>query len=100
MTNKPVMPDWIDDDSARQMYLAPHRKVSFDLLKMMKGLKQITPHPIAYRKQGEDAYVQAAADHARRIHKLESIAKEIWEICEYIEPVTYYDNGKRKQDAT
>ena len=92
-------PDWIENENYRQSTRRLYWDASHEISKALRKLKTTSPSFRLYEKQGEEVYMKALMDHARRIHKLECVDRELTLLAEYIEPLDYYSNGKRMQDA-
>lgn len=93
-------PDWIENEHYRTATVRQYRDAASAIHTALHKLKKADPSLRLYEKQSEEAYMKAQMEHARRLYKLEAMEKELWLLADYIEPLNYYTNGKRMQDAT
>jgi hypothetical protein len=93
-------PDWIENEHYRTATVRYYRDAAVAVQTALRKIKNADPSLRLYEKQGEEAFMKAQLEHARRVYKLESVQRELWLLAEYVEPLNYYTTGKRMQDAT
>ena len=72
-----ALPTVPEGEFPRKHLISPYSSAFRDLLKASKSLRAAAPVPYHYRDQGEEVFVKACVEHARRVHRLDVIREEI-----------------------
>ena len=79
-----ALPTIPEGEYPRKHLYSPYSSAFRDLCKAANSLRAAAPRPCHYRDHDEEVFIRACTEHARRVHRLDTIREEIHFICKYL----------------
>ena len=78
--NSPILPDTILHRHSRKLLINKYKALYSALDRASRSLKTAALPVQAFSRRGEEAYLKAALEHAKRVYQLERVRKEVSDI--------------------